>query len=351
MKVRVKRRAKREDMWRGDVPSRWHFWNDGVSSSFIAMFLDCMEQTRLFFVEGWKQTDEPIYFAYGTCFHWMIENTIGKPTPPKPPQIGKLIKQYDAEWRKERKNAHVTERALEQHAEVCKLVRVVFPEYVHRWLGDWGGKYPGGVQKGIARPAKWVGIEQQFRVPYKFADGKITYIVGTRDQIFVTKKRERFNFDTKCMSRIVNDDIQETLPENFQQMLYMWADWRLNSRPPAGCVMNIARRPGLYRGVNESLDEYAKKVALDVQKRWEHYFIRFQLEVTKGELLEFEQKVLAPIMRTIRMWWEGTLPHFRNQNALITKYGRCAMFQPIVKGNFEGHHRVADPMAYQKRLN
>jgi hypothetical protein len=105
--------------------------------------------------------------------------------------------------------------------------------------------------------------------------------------------------------------------------------------------MNIIRRPGHYRRKDETLKNYILRVKKELSKpsKWGHYFIRFEMEILESEVLAWRRRVLDPLLQDMRGWWEGKHSHYTNPNGLVSKYGRCAMFNKIVYGNTNGLYR------------
>ena len=324
-------------LWRGK-PSRWDFWSEGVTSSLLSSFLECREQTRLYYVEGWKPKGTKLALAFGTCCHWVLENIYrGSKSAPSPVLPKAVIRMYDQRWKDE--VGKPSQQQIEVHNMAVGLANVVLPHYLRRWAGDFpGGKYLG--KPGVPVPAKWLGLEKQFSVPYTYPDGKKTRIRGTRDGVFQDKNGDVWVFDTKCRSVIIEEDIEDTLPLDLQQMLYLWAYEQETEKVAAGTVMNIIRRPGHRLGRDESLGVFFKRVGKEVEKKPDHYFLRFKMEVTGSDMIHWRREVLDPLMQDVRNWVEGGGAHYLNPNSLITKYGRCNLFNAIVHNDFTDCRRV-----------
>lgn len=328
--------------------SRWNFWEEGVSSSLLSGFLSCREQFKLSVVDGWRSHFVPLAFSFGTCMHWCLEHAYQLKSPPGAKQCKRIVAEFEKLWKKERPNAPRRQQEIQELS--YGLAEAVLPTYFIRWAGDFKGEeYPK--RHNTARPAKWLGLETRFKIGYKYPDGAITWICGTRDAMFLTPKNHVRIFDTKCRSIINEEDTQDVLPFDLQQMLYLWATWKETGKCPTGTTMNIIRRPGHRRGSDEALSSFLARVAKEVAnpKKWDHYFIRIEMDVTPDEIRAWQKKVLDPLMLDIRAWWEGKAPHYMNPNALISKYGRCSMFDIIVHGNTTNHFRrsAGSIMAYQ----
>lgn len=353
--VRKAAKASSAALWRGK-PSRWDFWQHGVTSSFLGLFRTCLEQTRLQYVEGWSKRGMPLAIEFGSCCHWILEQAYGglkiKPRQiPTEDWVKAWVSAYARKLLAETPGATTKQR--EQQELVYGLAQTVMPVYFERWGGDFSGKYKYAVGQGLATPVKWKSLEEVFDIPYTFPDGRVTHIRGRRDGVFLSQKGTEWVFDTKCRSVIIEDDLMDMLPFDLQQMLYTHVTEKQSGRMPAGVQMNIIRRPGQRRLQGESLPSLLARVHAEVSKpkRFDHYFIRHQMALSKGDLNDWRQKVLHPLMATVRMWWEGNLPHHMNDMNLTTKYGRCAMFLPITKGDFSDCFRRPHIFAELGKVN
>lgn len=335
----VKKGMQPLSLFRGTELSLWDFFRDGVTSSFLNSFMTCREQTRLSYVQGWGSRRVPLAFEFGTCVHWILEQIYGEPAASweDTKDIVALIDDYQFRWRKEVKMP--SKHQLDQQELVYGMAEVVLPFYLQRWAGDFDGKkrYPSDPEP----PAEWLSLEEDFMVPFTFPDGKVVPIRGKRDGVFKTKKGRVKVFDTKCRSIINDDDILDTMPLDLQQMLYLWATQTEMKAPPAGMILNVVRRPGHRRGKEETLADFLERMRQDVSKkaRWDHFFVRYEMAITPGEINSWYKDVLTPILHDVRGWWEGRHPHYANHSALVTKYGRCQLFQPIVKNDYTDCYR------------
>jgi hypothetical protein len=333
-------------LFRKQYESLWSFWQHGVTSSFLGSFLTCMEQTRLSYVEGWASKTMPLAIEFGSCCHWVLEQ--GYTNLMDSPLQGEedarrwakcAVEQYEQLWMS--RVDHPSGKQLEQQELVYGMAEAVLPTYFKRWDGDFIGEYTYG--NNTVRPKKWVSLEKVFRISYQFADGMNTCIRGRRDGLFLDAQGRYWVFDTKCRSIISDDDTLDVMHLDLQQMLYLYCTYRelklakAKNPYPKGMVLNVIRRPGHRRLKDETLQTFLERMRKDVEmpKRFDHFFIRYQLEIQPEDLDNWIRNQLRPIMRAVRSWWEGSLPHYCNTLNLITKYGRCPLFLPIVKGVYD----------------
>jgi hypothetical protein len=165
--------------------------------------------------------------------------------------------------------------------------------------------------------------------------------------VFLDPRGKVYVFDTKCLSVVNEADIVATLPLDLQFMLYLWVTREELKKMPAGITMNIPRRPGQHWLVQDTLQSFLERVQKDVSnaKRYDHYFIRFDMDITKGELDWWKRNQLDPIMLDLRLWWDGVTPHYMNPKNLVTKYGRCGMFDAITAHDTSGLEQRTRPFS------
>ena len=316
----------------------WSFDKDGVSQGFIHYFLACREQTRLAYKELWTSHYEPLFREFGSCYHWLLGQIYGKhKIPQNALAVKRMIDQYDVLWKKE--NPRPNQARLNQQDLVYGLAEEVLPAYLKRYDGDFGGKYKMGYN--VVRPVKWIASEKMWKVKYKLPFGigipaiSEVLIRGRFDQVFEDKKNKLWLFETKCLSVIQEDNIVDTLPEDIQCLLYLLAIKLIYKRKPAGVLYNIVRRPGLRQGKDETLKDLLGRVKKDVNRpnRQDHYFKRIEMAIDWSEIEAWQEKFLNVILMEIRNWDIGEVQHWQNPDALTSKYGRCTLFDLVVKGD------------------
>lgn len=304
----------------------------GISATGLELFLTCMEQFRLKYIEGWVSAWPRLPLTYGTYMHWILERAYKKRKAPSMKWVEGRRKVFHKQWLKDAINPIGQAIAMQQ--TVYALSSCVLPTYFKRYAGDWpDGTYPEKIT-GVVKPKKFIDLETLHHIRYEYPDGKAITIRVRRDGVFKAKNKEVWIWDHKNFSIVQVENILESLPMNLQQMLYLWSYLKETGRYPTGVQINILRRPALYRKKNESEKAYYDKVQADVEKRQDHYFIRLEMAITPGELDRWVETQLNPIMLLFRKWCEGKIPHFANPMQLVGKYGRCDMFAPILTNDF-----------------
>lgn len=317
----------------------WSFDKDGISQGFIHYFLACREQTRLAYKELWTSHYEPLFREFGSCYHWLLGQIYsGHKVPRNTSAINIMIGQYHLLWKKE--NPRPNQARLNQQDLVYGLCEKVLPAYLKRYDGDFSGKYKMGYN--VVRPVRWIASEKMWKVNYPFDSGFLHVLIrGRFDQVFEDKKNKLWLFETKCLSIIQEDNIVNTLPEDIQCLLYLLAIKLVYKKKPAGVLYNIVRRPGLRQGKDETIKALLGRVEKDVNnpKRQDHYFKRIEMVIDWSEVELWQKKFLDIILMEIRNWDMGEAHHWMNPDALTSKYGRCTLFDMLVKGDKSKFYR------------
>jgi hypothetical protein len=340
-----------ENLFRGQTPSLWQFWQHGVTSSFISVYGDCPEQARLQYVEGWSTRKENDSLAYGTCVHKIFQNAYEQrdqffKAHPNQADITAWIEEYERDWRES--HPAPTQIQTESLEKICGIAEGMLPGYFKRWGGDFTGRYDYGYGQGVHRPHEWVSLEEIFEIPYTYPDGRTVPIRGRMDGVILDETGKLLVFDTKTKSRIDPERIAKALGNDFQAMLYIWAcyeKWKRKQLPqrPNGGIINVVKKPGEHQGKKETFKQYVDRLRYiygEVSKYDETYF-RIQVLVSSGEVEAWKETQLDPCMDEIRGWWEGRYPHWPRSHHVEMKYGPVDMFEPITMGNFSNCYKRA----------
>lgn len=295
---------------------KYNYEKDGITQGALAMFQTCREKTRLFY-EGWTPKRESPALVYGSIVHGVLElvyDDVRKKKLTKIPssrKIGKYVDKVGDIWTKERKRLTPQQR---EFLEVSLgIAEAIMPTYFSYW---W---------KEDLREIKWKNLESQFDIPYRTSTGYRTRLRGKKDGIFTNPRM--WLFETKTKSILNEGNLLDTLWFEFQVNFYLFAMRKTTGKFPAGVLYNIIRKSSLYRRKHETLAGYAKRVADDVARRPEFYFVRFEVVVKPDEMRAFEKELDALVIEFIR-WLKGKGGHYKNTGACESKYGSCP-FLPI----------------------
>jgi hypothetical protein len=337
----------------------WNLFRDGVTSSFLDLWMTCEEQARLAYVEGWTGRLTPMGIAFGSCVHDCLYRGYSRII--KTPSLlatfqtncAGLVKECEVAWKAESPDAPTEQVQIQEL--VYGYAECVLPAYFRRWDGDFTGKY-SFMENPSIHPKSFVSLEEQFSVPYVYPDGVIVPLCGQRDMVFTTKTDKEMIQDTKCLSIINDKEIMDLFPTDLQQNIYMLARAIETGKMPEGSVKNILRRPGHRRskkgGIEEPLPQFFARIkqSVDDVNQWDMkgeettgWFVRFNMLVTPDEVLHWKATRLDPIMDDLRMWATGKRPHYPRDRHAVTKYGRCGMYGPLIKNDFTHVYQRSSP--------
>jgi hypothetical protein len=284
---------------------------DGITQGLLTIWRTCRESARLF-LQGYSQkNNNSMGTTFGTIGHGINEKVYGAMQKGKLTDIPSagLIKKYTKEvekiWQEE--NPRASKEAIEQKEFALLLAETVMPLYFEYWHKD-------------IKKMNWIGVEQEFDIPYTLKDGRKTRLRGKMDGVY--KNNGVWLFETKCKSKISEGTLVDVLPLDFQNNFYLSAINKLLNVQPKGIKYNIIRRTLMEPKKNETLPNFAKRVVLDIKKRPEFYFIRFELATDSSDLKKFN-KELENQIKEFYDWHQGILSHYPNPSQCETKYGRC----------------------------
>lgn len=289
----------------------WDFKRDGLTKSSLEVFLRCREQFRLQYVEGYQGRGFKMPFVFGNLLHWLIARHLDPKIKRVP--ITEQTGLYYKMWLQDNKSP--TPQQKEVMEEALTFMEALWPYYTSTWDQDqlW----------------QWLLVEDPFKVTIPEAD---TIVRGIFDGV-VRKDSGLWIFETKGMSQINEADIEGTLPFNLQNMLYVVAYWQASGELPDGILYNVIRRPGMQMKQTESYGDYRDRLQADIEKRPEHYFMRWEIQITKTQIERWYHEVLIPMLLDVKQWSEGGL-HYMNPDALVTKYGRCDLYEILTNNNY-----------------
>lgn len=292
---------------------------DGVTQGSLSLFMQCREKANLFH-QGYQSKSTSLGLTYGTIGHGVLERVyedlrLGKlKSPPSKEQIKKYLFVIEQIWRKEYPKAGKT--LIDQLEYSLAIVEATMPLYFEFWKKDFQDK-------------SFEAIEKNFKIPYTLSDGRGTFIRGKQDGVFKFKKdpKSLWLFEHKFLSMINEGDLVDTLSMNFQVNVYLYALQQIYKKIPNGVLYNIVRRTCLRQNKKESISQFAKRVAKDIETRPDFYFIRMNITIEKEQRVKFESDLKALITDFIN-WQEYKVIHYRNPNQCIDKYGKC-QYLPI----------------------
>lgn len=317
-KVRKERR-RLPPLWKPD---------DGITVSMLNTWLRCRHQCLLKYLEGWTKRGVNIPIEFGNVFHNCLECLEGVPTPE---QINKQIAKYSRSVSK----LYVTADEREDFKHCCRLAASVLPHYFKFYQRD---------------KIKWKSRETVFRVKHTVPDHGNIVLTGKRDGEFLSQKK-LWLFETKTKGQVDEHGLQESLKFNLQTMYYLLAMRYEENEEPEGVKYNVIKRPGHRQGRSESSSDFYERVSKEVSKAPDAFFHRWTITLDDGEIDEWVDKQLNPILDGFLNWYESVTEdhwdepmnsplHYVNPESLFGAYGQPVdMFHMMTKGITVGYFR------------
>jgi hypothetical protein len=205
---------------------------------------------------------------------------------------------------------------------VCKRQ---FPVYVAYW-----SKHPDVQER---RPLLQ---EEAFRVPYTLPSGRTVFLRGKWDSVDLVGEGRTTGIwlqENKTKGDIDESRVARQLTFDLQTMLYMvalWA-WRGNKtvcdvyannpdltikgvrynvirRPLSGGRHTIVQhKPSKSNPAGESTSAYYDRLGGLIEEDPGYFFMRWNVEVTPGEVDQFRERCLDPILESLCNWWHCIL--------------------------------------------
>ena len=275
----------------------WDLERDGITFSMLSHFLICRERFRLTSVEGWTSKGLSIPIEFGQIFHWVLEKKINSPRT----SISKLLKEDLKRRRKTLKKSQ-----LEDYEIILGLVQVTLEEYFEYWKTIPTFEHPKTSVRYYDTDLKYCLAEEVFRVKHILSNGRTILLRGKIDAAF----REPLNKalwlqENKTKGNIDGAALSNSLHKDFQTMLYCLALRHLSPDEPEGVLYNVIRRPQLRKGKSESLQVYLTRTKKDIQKRPEHYYMRWLVSLGPKDLDTWIHHSLDPILHQLLDWWDS----------------------------------------------
>ena len=310
--------------------AKWTLDKDGLTQGSIGVFLNCPEQFRILYCEGWEQRELSFAIEFGEWWHYACE-------------INSVATACN-KWLKTKNTPKETTQTRRNATEGSALLSVLHSEWE---------SYFNEPNKSL----EWVKKEEAFRQDYRLGSedpiplrGKIDGLIDDLD------KGGLWLHEMKTKAIVDVETLDTSLDLNFQTMLYMTV-LDLRGIKIKGVIYDVIRRPGMKQGVNESLEDYMTRVRSDIRGEKytqltgktkkgagpDHYFKRWRHSLKEGDLKRWQKRVLNPILYRLLQWvawhdpkdpWKNP-HHYMNPNALVGQYGPCAAYKAITANSYE----------------
>ena len=317
MKCRVIKRPVEKKML------QWSLERDGVTQSFLDRLLSCPEKARLTYVEGISPIRQNSALAFGNLFHDMLDQVYTHHTDvPSPDKIKRRLMLSEQKDRKVIGTQLAVPGALDELETNYGMAEALLNGYFIETASDW-------------KEIDWLHLEMKFEVTYTSPSGRKFPIRGKMDGVFRDEKGGLWLFETKTKGRISEQNLLLELGHDRQVMLYLWALRAIYGETPKGVLYNVCRRPQLHRRKGESLFDFIQRINLDIKKRNDFYFKRYEIYVNKADqeawIPEFDS-----MLKLVVGWSDGDY-HYKNSSACDGVYGACEFLPLCGRGQTIGY--------------
>lgn len=296
----------------------------GITQGLLNRWRNCREDCWLF-LQGWSSKSVNKGLTFGNLIHAVLEKIYqdlqkGKLNNlPDQGQVLKYIAVVEKTW--ELENPRATKEAIEQKEASLLILEAIMPIYFEFWHKD-------------LKELPWIGVEHEFKVPYKLMDGRTTFLRGKMDGIF--KRNGIWLFETKSKARIDESTLVDVLPLDFQNNFYIVCAGLLLQKPLSGVKYNIVRRSQMEQKKDETVKGFSERMVEDIRKRPEFYFIRYEIAIDQADQEKFKLDLLNQVTEFYD-WWDEKIGHYPNPSNCETKYGRCWALEICSAKNYQNH--------------
>lgn len=273
----------------------YHVDRDGVTQGVLATYLECRERARLSVLEGLSSAAPSMPLVLGSIGHEFLDwwHQPGKKHLDRYAQEGAINAAYDKIVGTIPPKSLTTGFKDELTEDFVVIKQLLYAYAV---------KY-----KVIDRAVDWCGAEDEFCF---HVDG--TPVRGKIDGAFRSGKSKSVRLlESKFKARWSEDAMTDWLPLDLQTGMYITAiayDEKLRDRLKLkkGEVVrsfryDVSRKPQLRRRKDERLPDFVQRVEEDLRVRPDHYFHRWDVELTDADLKRHEQRILR-LVREFRVW-------------------------------------------------
>lgn len=304
---------------------RWSLQKQGLRQSTIYLWLRCREQFRLQLVEGWTSYRTSAAIDNGNLWHWLLDRRHNGKL--RTNNLDGFLRTHAKRFRDDNPNMPLS-RLNAMHLSYVQT-RALWPFYCKLFPDDW----------------KWHGVEKQFSFKHfpkvGHSQDKRAYSIpinGIFDGVFEDDNGDLWLFETKTKSQIDEFEIQDAMQLDVQVMLYLYAIKQVYGRWPKGVKYNVIRKP-IVRKKEEDPVAYGARLSKQIRKNPDHYFKRWNMKVSATKIQAWVDNTLDQILLDIQAWAEGRAGHYVTTRNLITKFGRCDMFEVITNNDFSNVYR------------
>ncbi len=317
-------------------------WNleAGATFSMLNLFQECREQTFQSYVNGYSSRKLKDGLEFGSIWHLCQEHFYNDTNQSAVRVAAKCCLAYE-KFRK----PTLFKNEYQNFQSLLGIAETMFPLCVKHWVND-------------DQEIEWVEPEQKFKTPYTFTDidGKprTIFLRGMRDGVY-REDGILGVFETKTKSVVQENAIRDQLKADLQTLIYVTTAMLEFGEMPKKVMYNVVRRPAIKQTQKESLNQFLKRLKADIQNRPNFYFMRWNVDLLKSDIVNFRKETLDPLLRIYCQWADslkkiGALDgkpekrfnspyHFRNCTALVGRYGRVDMFDLLTRNSTAGYFK------------
>lgn len=278
-----------------------------LSQTLINAFCQCPRQF-MYMLDRWEKPGLEINTFFGTVVHEMLDMCTGRPLAEIQEALPGMVSDFIKEKHDKRELEWLSpsDRAYQEG-----IILTVLQEY-YAYYGD-------ELDKNV------VMHETKFDFRYNKVD-KLA-ITGKIDRV-ERDSNGLICIDHKTAGEISEDEKLMSLPLNFQLKFYAHAVLVLEGELPYKYRHNMIRRPKHRPKNNEKLRDFLKRLREEIQQRPEHFFMRFDCDLTTEEYLSFKKELDIKIA-AIRKLCSGESTAYHNEAFCVGVYkcpylGACA---------------------------
>jgi hypothetical protein len=280
--------------------------DDGVTQSLLGTFVDCPQRAK-YQLDGWEPKREKASFKRGSIVHNALYHFYSGLAIDKPISRDAFLSYID-----------------------CGE-----DDDMHSRLGPLLTRYWDFAQHDTTM--KWHTIEREFATRFK----KKFLLRGKWDGEFEDPSGKPWLLETKTMSRISEDNLLDQLLTDGQLWFYYLARQSLYGVPPAGVLYNILRYPGHRRKVDETWEEFSRRIHGDILFRPEHYFKRLTVTFDTEQVKVYTEDLRRKLVQ-MRRWTTGRSGTIRNTRACFGAY-TCDYVDACVRCSMAAYTQTRKP--------
>jgi hypothetical protein len=280
------------------------------------------------YLDGWQPTGMSEPLVYGSLWHKLLEllyngvRTGRYRTPKKSARL--LLKSFMPKWEKSACKEWWNIPKIKEKLALMRLeTEVLLPLYCEYWSTDFVR-------------SRWEELEGVFDVQWG------GYRLRGRRDGLQNLHGGRWLLETKTKGKYAEEIMRALLRFDFQNLFYITAHEadEKNGCPVEGVTYNMIRKPQIKPKQGEDLPSFRERLALDVEKRPEFYFIRKEATYGKKQRRKFRED-LSELLREFKLWRTGELATRRATPAICEGRFTCKYLELCSSGNQEDYTKDA----------